>query len=238
MTSRRAHGSFALLLSCEHGGNRVPRRWAALFRDHEDALASHRGYDIGAARVAEVMAKALGSPLFVARTSRLLVDLNRSPTHPRRFSDVTRVLAADERDRIAREHYTPHRTAVESAVAALLRRSSRVVHVAVHSFTPVLDGVARHADVGLLYDPRRAGERALVEAWRAALENAAPEWVVRRNYPYRGVGDGLTTALRRVHAASRYVGIELEMNQARLGSAGDQKHMAGVLARSLEAALG
>jgi predicted N-formylglutamate amidohydrolase len=237
VTSRRARGPVALLLTCEHGGNRVPRPWAPLFRDHGSALRSHRGYDIGAAQVAELMAEELGAPLFVARTSRLLVDLNRSPTHPRRFSEVTRSLGSDERDRIEREHYTPHRTAVEEAVADALRRSARVVHVAVHSFTPVLGGVVRRADVGLLYDPARPGERALAEAWRASLEDAAPTCVVRRNYPYRGVADGLTTALRRVHAASRYVGIELEMNQARLASGRAREHMAGVLARSLDAAL-
>jgi predicted N-formylglutamate amidohydrolase len=237
VTPRRSRGSVALLLSCEHGGNRIPPRWAALFRDRKKALRSHRGYDIGAARVAELMAKELGVPLFVAYTSRLLIDLNRSPTHPRRFSDVTRALANDERDHIEREHYTPHRAAVESAIAALLRRSSRVVHVAVHSFTPVLGGVPRRADIGLLYDPARAGERALAGAWRESLERTAPACVVRRNYPYRGVADGFTTALRRIHAASRYVGIELEMNQARVGSRRDQEQMAGLLAASLEAAL-
>jgi predicted N-formylglutamate amidohydrolase len=237
VTSRRVRGPVALLLTCEHGGNRVPPRWAALFRGRRGALASHRGYDIGAAAVAELMAEELGAPLFVARTSRLLVDLNRSPTHPRRFSEVTRVLGSDERDRIEREHYTPHRAAVQKAVGDALRASSRVVHVAVHSFTPVLDGIVRRADVGFLYDPARAGERALVEAWRVSLGRAAPAYVVRRNYPYRGVADGFTTALRRVHAASRYIGIELEMNQARLGTTRDREHMAGLLARSLQVAL-
>jgi hypothetical protein len=44
--------------------------------------------------------------------------------------------------------------------------------------------------------------------------------IVRRNYPYRGNADGLTTALRRVHGADRYVGIEVELNQRLLGSGG------------------
>jgi hypothetical protein len=35
---------------------------------------------------------------------------------------------------------------------------------------------------------------------------------LRRNYPYRGQSDGLTTALRRQFGA-RYLGIELEINQ-------------------------
>ena len=81
------------------------------------------------------------------------------------------------------------------------------------SFTPVLDGKVRTADIGLLYDPVRAGERALCARWKAALEARAPEYVVRRNYPYAGKGDGLTAWFRRRLPAERYVGVELEVNQ-------------------------
>lgn len=238
MRSRSSRPSTALLFTCEHGGNGVPRRWAKLFHGHEEALRSHRGYDIGAAHVAELVAAAFDAPLFVARTSRLLVDLNRSPHHPRRFSEVTRALPEGEREYIEREHYTPHRAAAKDAIRTALRSSRSVVHVAVHSFTPVLDGVTRRADVGLLYDPSRKAERALSGAWQASLGRVAPALVVRRNYPYRGAADGFTTALRKIHGAPRYVGIELEVNQARLGSRRDQARMARVLIASLEAALG
>ena len=36
-----------LLLSCEHGGNRVPPEYGELFADAEAVLQTHRGYDIG-----------------------------------------------------------------------------------------------------------------------------------------------------------------------------------------------
>ena len=36
---------------------------------------------------------------------------------------------------------------------------------------------------------------------------------VRRNYPYRGDADGLTTTLRRRFPWQRYLGIEIEVNQ-------------------------
>jgi predicted N-formylglutamate amidohydrolase len=226
-----------VIVTCEHGGNAIPRRWAALFRDSEDVLRTHRGYDIGAAVVAATLSRAIDAPLFVARTSRLLVDPNRSPNHPRRFSDITRALPDAERARIVREHYEPHRRAVEEAVADALRRAPRVVHLGVHSFTPVLNGVTRRADVGFLYDPAREGERSLCAAWRAAMKRAAPSCVVRQNYPYRGVSDGFTTALRRVHPASRYVGVEIEVNQARLGSRAGTREMGRLLVSSLEAVL-
>ncbi len=227
----------SIVFTCEHGGNAVPGRWAPLFREHRDVLRTHRGHDIGAAVVAETMASALDAPLFVATTSRLLVDLNRSPRHPRRFSEVTRALPRAERDRIHREYYEPHRAAVEAAVRDALGRAPRVVHIGVHSFTPVLDGAVRRADVGFLYDPARRGERELCAAWKAAMKDAAPRCVVRQNYPYRGVSDGFTTALRKVHGASRYVGVEVEVNQARLGSRAEARAMGKLLAESLSAAL-
>jgi predicted N-formylglutamate amidohydrolase len=95
-------------------------------------------------------------------------------------------------------------------------RGDRVVHVAVHSFTPSLRGVRRNADLGLLYDPARSGELALARRWRAALREVAPELCVRMNYPYRGTSDGIQTELRRRFGARDYVGIEIEVNQKHL----------------------
>jgi predicted N-formylglutamate amidohydrolase len=90
--------------------------------------------------------------------------------------------------------------------------------VAVHSFTPELAGVVRNADIGLLYDSRRKGEAKLCRRWAAILHRLDPELRVRFNHPYSGAADGLTTALRRLHPESRYLGIELEINQAQVGS--------------------
>jgi len=89
----------------------------------------------------------------------------------------------------------------------------RVIHVSSHSFTPVLDGVVRDADVGLLYDPARKAEAAFVLRWKTALESHAPDWRIRRNYPYTGTNDGLTTYLRTRFPDHLYAGIELEINQ-------------------------
>ena len=77
----------------------------------------------------------------------------------------------------------------------------------------MLRGETRNADVGILYDPRRPAEKRFAMAWARAIRAAARELRVRRNYPYLGVGDGLTTTLRRRFPAWRYLGIELEVNQ-------------------------
>jgi predicted N-formylglutamate amidohydrolase len=99
-------------------------------------------------------------------------------------------------------------------VAGEIGRGRRVVHVSSHSFTPRLHGKVRQADVGLLYDPRRAGEVRFAKRWQTALLARAPALRVRRNNPYRGENDGLTTSLRKRHATRSYLGLELEINQA------------------------
>jgi predicted N-formylglutamate amidohydrolase len=86
--------------------------------------------------------------------------------------------------------------------------------VSVHTFAAVLDGRHRRCDVGLLYDPSRELEAAFCSEWQARLVEAVPGLVVRRNYPYRGIADGLVTWLRRRLPANDYLGIELELNQA------------------------
>ena len=88
-----------------------------------------------------------------------------------------------------------------------------MIHVSTHSFTPELDGLVRTADVGLLYDPSRDAERDFSARWQDAIARRDPGLRVRRNYPYRGSADGLTTALRRRFPGDGYAGIELEINQ-------------------------
>ena len=56
--------------------------------------------------------------------------------------------------------------------------------------------------------------------WKESIAASAPELRVRRNYPYAGKGDGLTSHLRRRFGQSDYVGIELEINQGIVLTAG------------------
>lgn len=205
-----------LLLTCEHGGNRIPMAYRRLFRGKQRLLNSHQGLDIGARDAARYLQRRLDAPLICATVSRLLVDLNRSIGHPGLFSECTRGLAQSIRQEILSRHYVPYRSLVGEWIAARLRRRERVIHISVHSFAPVLDGERRRADVGLLYDPASLVEVKLCRAWATALAARDGVWSVRRNYPYRGTSDGHVVELRRRFRDGRYLGIELELNQARL----------------------
>ena len=217
------------LVSCEHGGNRVPKEYAPLFAGARAVLATHRGYDLGAIEVARAFGRRLGVTPFAAATTRLVVDLNRSPGNRNVFSPYTRSLSAEQRAAALAAHYRPYREAVEDSVGRAVAAGETLLHVSAHSFTPMLRGEVRNCDVGFLYDPRHRGEVRFVESWYAALAAAAPELTLRRNYPYRGVSDSLVTHLRRRYGGRGYVGMELEINQ---------KHVGGARWRALVAVLG
>lgn len=210
-----------VIVTCEHGGNRIPAQWKPLFRNARALLASHRGYDAGALSMAKALADAFGAPLVAATVSRLLVDLNRSVGHRTLYSDATRALARSQHECILALYYRPYRDEVQTRVARAVAAGKRVVHISSHSFTPVLDAMERTADVGLLYDPARSGERSLCETWSGALVRRIAPLRVRRNYPYQGRNDGLTSHLRRRFAPTQYVGVELEVNQKHV-RAGDR----------------
>ncbi|MEO6566575.1 MAG: N-formylglutamate amidohydrolase [Casimicrobiaceae bacterium] len=213
-------GSHAYVVTCEHGGNRIPADCLPLFRRHRPLLVTHRGYDPGALLMAKDLARALDAPLVSSTISRLVVDLNRSVGHPSLFFAATAGAPASLRASILTQHYHPYRARVEQLVAWRVARGKRVIHISSHSFTPELDGRVRTADVGVLYDPARHSEAALAARWKAALARTAPTLRVRRNYPYAGKGDGLTSHLRRRFPAGAYVGIELEVNQRLVFAAG------------------
>jgi predicted N-formylglutamate amidohydrolase len=227
------------LITCEHGGNRVPAAYAPLFAGHEELLASHRGWDPGALALARELARALDAPLHYATVSRLVIDLNRSIGHPRLYGEASRSLTPAARRSILEHHYLPYRHRVENHIRREVSAGHRVVHVSAHSFTPVLDGQVRDADVGLLYDPARPGEAELARRWQAVLKASTPGLRVRRNYPYTGTSDGFTAYLRRHFRPADYVGIELEVNQKHVLAGGSAwRSLRALLVAALLDALG
>lgn len=229
-----------LVVTCEHATHRVPVGLRPAFRGRGALLKSHRGWDPGALAVSERVAASLAAPLFVGEVSRLVIELNRSVDSPSLFSVVTKGLDDGTRAEIIARHYTPWRVAVKEHLERHAREGT-VLHLSVHSFTPVLDGKTRELEVGLLFDPARAGEKAFCERWRRELsrEDAGVEpWRVKMNLPYRGTSDGHTTALRRVFPPQRYLGVEIEVRNDLLSTKARRERVGGVIADSLRRALG
>lgn len=227
-----------VLITCEHGGSEVPPAYESLFRGADEVLVSHRGLDIGALGVGLRMSARLAAPIIFSTVTRLLIDLNRSLDAPDLFSDFARVLRPAERDRVIAEHYLPYRNRVRTVLGQAIQSSSRrVLHVSVHSCVDELDGLARELDVSLLFDPARAVETALCEAWRGAISQRRPDLRLPFNEPYLGTDDGLTTALRVRFPGDLYAGIEIEIRQSLIKTSADQQLIGDILSDSLRQVL-
>ena len=115
------------------------------------------------------------------------------------------------KQRLIDEYYLPYRSKIKDVIQQL---SPLVVHLSVHSFTPIWKGVPRTVDIGLLFDPTRSMEAQICEAMQKILKQELPHLSVRLNEPYLGTDDGFTTYLRTQFSDSAYAGIEIEVSQA------------------------
>ncbi|WP_162053838.1 N-formylglutamate amidohydrolase [Pontibacter pamirensis] len=201
-----------LVITCEHGGNKVPAAYAHLFEGQQELLSSHRGYDIGSKELFDEL-KGVAHAAFFADTTRLLVELNRSLHSESLFSGITKNLAEPEKQQMLQKYYHPYREAVEEQIQSYIKTGRQVLHISVHTFTPVLEGLVRQADIGLLYDPKRSSEKSFCRHFKKQLQQLHPSFQVRFNYPYLGISDGFPTYLRRKFTAQQYLGVELEVNQ-------------------------
>ena len=200
----------SVIISCEHASNNVPAAYQHLFKGKQSVLASHRGWDIGASKLATMIAQQLQAPCHKGKASRLLIDLNRSPFNRERFSAYTRTLDEQTKLAIVSRYYEPYRDALEQQV---LSEKKPVIHFSIHSFTPVLQGKKRNADLCLLYDPARNKEKTLARKLGKVLSGNFTGIRIRYNYPYRGNADGMTSYLRKRFTVRAYLGIEIELNQ-------------------------
>jgi len=201
-----------LYITCEHYSNAVAKAQQVYFSEDAKVLETHRAYDIGA----EAMFKAIAPQAYFSKRadrSRLLIELNRSKSHKDLFSAfMKKAKEADKKKLLA--YYDDYRQEVQMHMKESVLVGKQILHVGLHSFTPVLGRKVRNADIGLLYDPRSPYEKELCLQWRNQMIYLDPTLRIRFNYPYLGKADGFTTSLRKVFGNEAYGGVELEVNQA------------------------
>lgn len=223
----------ALVISCEHAVDTVPELYLPLFAPYKALLNSHRGIDFGALAIAEHFKEQIPCDFVQATSTRLLIDCNKAINHPRCFSEVTKDLSSTEKQIIINGYYRPFREQVITHIKKHIAREFKVLHFSIHSFTPVLNNIVRNADIGLLYDPQRPSEKILARQWKVELKKLSPEYRIRMNYPYKGISDGFTSAMRKQYASEDYMGIEVETNQALTTNVQNLNTLKNILTTSL-----
>lgn len=204
-----------VLFTAEHAGNKVPKEYKHLFKSFSSLLQTHCGLDIGTWYLVENLENKIvgNTKLFRTDITRLLVDVNRSLWRKTLFSEVTKTLPNIEKEKILEKYYYAYRQPIYDFVKRKMAGGYKIIHIAVHSFTPNLKGEERNTDIGLLYNPERANENNFCKNFKNTLNAGSPQWRARFNYPYRGKPDGLTAHFRKYYPDRKYLGIELELNQ-------------------------
>lgn len=200
-----------LVLTCEHAFNRIPKEYKNLFIQDPGVLETHEAFDPGAYDLFQCLSLLAESSYFM-KTGRLLIEVNRSKWHKRLFSRYSADLSELEKAKIIENYYDPYRKLVHENIWHLIDSGNEVLHISVHTFTPILNNVERNCDVGLLYDPKRGAEKEFCKNWKDVILEEQPALKIRSNYPYQGKSDGFTTSLRK-EFPENYLGIELEVNQ-------------------------
>jgi len=221
----------SVIITCEHAGYEVPDRYKRLFEGHAAVLETHRGWDPGAWMLAEHLSVYLNAPLFGCHTTRLLIEANRSPNSTELFSQFSDVLPKPDKEILIETYYKPYRNQIQHAIEDSLKP---VLHLSIHSFTPVWNNVTRSVDIGILFDPERQSEKMYADLLLSELTNILPALTTRFNEPYKGTDDGITTWLRNYYSNDKYTGIELEVNQK---FASDLSLIQDKLAKSIRATL-
>ncbi|KTD39149.1 N-formylglutamate amidohydrolase [Legionella nautarum] len=227
----------ALIVSCEHAVNTVPHTYRNLFASHLELLETHRGLDLGAQAIALFFSQQFNCELVLAQATRLLIDCNRSLHHRNCFSEITTILSKEEKALIIEQYYLPYRQQVEEIIKKHIQQEKLVLHLSMHSFTPVLNNLNRNTDVGFLYDPKRNNEKKLATLWQQQFKQQKSDLRVRLNYPYRGISDGFTSALRKRFIDDDYAGIEIESNQTLMNSTESLSKLCQMLTLTLQTLL-
>ncbi|MDP3705568.1 MAG: N-formylglutamate amidohydrolase [Legionellaceae bacterium] len=222
-----------LVLSCEHAVNTVPPNYAGLFQRHESLLKTHRATDFGALDITTQMSETLRCEYTQSAVTRLLIDCNRSLTHSRCFSKVTKHLSSTEKQSLIDQYYLPFRQQTKHIIDRHIANNEQVLHLSVHTFAPILKGLIQNAGIGLLYDFRRHGEKEVARVWHGLLLQETPEYRIRMNYPFPGNSDSFTSSLRHDYAERDYLGMEMDVNQAVLTSPAAISEIAHALSHSL-----
>lgn len=203
-----------ILLVCDHASCRFPEALGDMGLD-PFARRCHLAIDIGAGSLTECLSDSLGVTAVLAQYSRLVVDCNRELLDPGAFLEFgdgilvpgNRNLNRDDKEARAAAIYRPYHKAIDQQIERLSMLGPPPVFVSIHSFTPVLNGVSRPWQVGVLWDKDQRTAEIFVENFRAA------GLVTGDNEPYSGKApQDFTIDHHAERAGLPHVGIEVRQD--------------------------
>ena len=232
------NGASPVVLVCDHASNAVPKSLDGLGLETH-VFDHHIAWDRGAGAVTRILSDRFDARAILAGYSRLVIDCNRKLGHETSIAarsdgiaipgngSVTPVEAGRRADAI----FQPYHRAVEQAIADVRLTGKAPAVIAIHSFTPEMDGIARPWHVCVLWD----SDPRIPQPLLAALDGH-DGIVVGNNVPYSGKEHyGYTIEVHAAAAGLPNAMIEIREDTLR-DDAGIQR-MAEIIGASLEGIL-
>lgn len=233
--NQEADGS--CLIVCDHASNKIPRSLSGLGLSPAD-LSRHIAWDIGARDLSLLMAGRLNARCVLANYSRLVIDLNRAPLHHGSILGVSDHTAIPGNSNLTQEQkkqrqvalFTPYHDEINAQIQQIAARGKKPFLIAIHSFTPEMNGQKRPWHIGVLWG--RNGHVALPLI--AALRQDNPALVIGDNEPYSAKDGPEFNNTIEVHAESRGLpSVMIEFRQDMVADRAGVEKMADVFARAL-----
>jgi len=232
VTNRDARSPFVVVT--DHAGKYLPRRLQMLGLTRAEC-ERHIAWDIGAGAVSTLIGAALDAVVIRQNYSRLAIDCNRRPgseTSIVELSELTIVpgnigLGEAQVESRVQEIFRPYHDRIANELNRRLQAARPAALIAMHSFTPVFNAVARPWHVGVLYnrDPRLATKLI-------GLLRREPGLVVGDNEPY-SVSDASDYTIP-VHGEQRdLLHVAIEIRQDLIADEAGPRRWADLLARLL-----
>lgn len=231
-----AAGASPFLLIGDHAGSAIPRALGDMGLSPADR-SRHIALDIGVLGMGLALAGMLDAPFVHQPYSRLVIDCNRDPESVDAMpptSDGTVIAgnaALTQADREARvsEIHAPYHAAIAALLDAREAVGRQTILLSLHSFTPIMAGIARPWDVGILHG---GGQADFAVALIRALGDQ-PGIVVGDNVPYAMDGTDHTVPRHAFPRGLRYA--EIEARQDRIADPSGQSAWAERIARACQA---
>lgn len=235
-----SRGRSRVVLVCDHASDHIPPAWNNLGVD-AGARRSHIAWDIGAAEVTRRLAHRLGCTAVLAGASRLVIDCNRRPGEASSIPVETggveipgnRNLTAAQVAARVDDWFWPYHRAIGASLAHIWRGGLVPAVIAIHSFTPRLQGAVRPWHVGVLWN---RDDRLALPA--LGLLRARPDLTVGDNQPYSARDLNYTLDTHAASAGIPHVSFEIRQDlvDTAAGIAFWTDLLASLLQRTLTAA--
>lgn len=210
-----------LIFICDHASNSIPPELGDLGLPPGE-LQRHIAWDIGAARVASLLASRFKVSAIFSSVSRLVIDCNRDPGDPASIPTVVdgtpipgnaNLTVWQRAERMTR-WFEPYHNGIEQMMSAAVQTARDPVLLSVHSMTPELNGELRTWPISLSSHE----DKRLATPMLAALRKRVG-YLVGDNQPYAlDPAEDYSVPVHAMRRALRHLQVEFRQDLI----AGDQ----------------